>query len=972
MYFQQTKLSKAEWEHCEVPVSLEEKKILHLIRDGYYNINIKYNDNQTILQHMKLEYTPEIEVYLYMKYFKPLIDKMTDKHVLTPEMSSFVNTNFSKTKTLKKNDLIRLSNLETNFEKHSKNIYEFVILDFCKYVFLLNMEKYTPKNKNTDTLKDKPTDTLKNKTTDTLKNKNTDTLKNKNTYKKHAPTEPLPPPPYGDNNKRIAGANSIGDDRIFRNGMEENIKIADKPISYYLYNIIQLNKIHLSGTIPANKWVMSFISCIINQYIEDTDKSRILIKEIFNNSPDYIERNPFILKYANRELYDHQKQLYSVFNQPETPYSSRLVFYTAPTGTGKTLSPLGLSNQYRVIYICASRHIGLAFAKNAISVEKKVAFAFGCETADDIRLHYYSAKDYEINRKSGGIFKVDNANGERVEIMICDLSSYLVAMYYMLSFNDEKQCILYWDEPTISLDIPEEKASQHPLHTIIHEIWKNNKISNIVFSCATLPTENELIDVVEDYSMKFDNTEIHTINSYECAKTISLIDKDKYTVLPHFFFENHADLMACVRNCRTNRSILRYFNLKEIVEFIQLVTRRNAITSPLLDVAEYFQRVEDLTMNGVKIYYLMVLSSFGQEEWSDVYKMARANRRTYWCMSDTSLYENVGLKKVNSLDRGGKTNTPPDSSAPLTRLMSLQTVARTLSHSTDSATKCGNCVSGVSSNTSTDGIHLSTTDAHTLTDGVTIFFAEDVEKIGRFLIYQSKIPESVLSSISDKIRNNEKNYEQIETLAKEIENRIGKDFSKERKMGKDGLNPEIERMMDILNGLKEGIRTVALSQQYIPNTPTHQSIWWNAEEVVANAFVPNVDQSTVEEVMGLDVTLQMKMLLLMGIGVFIEQSNNKYMEIMKRLATEQRLYLIIASCDFIYGMNYQMCHAFFGKDLKEMTQQKIIQAIGRVGRGNIQQEYTIRIRDDDILRKLFLPQESNIEAVNMCRLFSSV
>jgi hypothetical protein len=70
-------------------------------------------------------------------------------------------------------------------------------------------------------------------------------------------------------------------------------------------------------------------------------------------------------------------------------------------------------------------------------------------------------------------------------------------------------------------------------------------------------------------------------------------------------------------------------------------------------------------------------------------------------------------------------------------------------------------------------------------------------------------------------------------------------------------------------------------------------------------------------------------------------------------------------------MNYQMCHAFFGKDLKEMTQQKIIQAIGRIGRGNIQQEYTIRIRDDDIFRKLFLPQERNIEAENMCRLFSS-
>ena len=31
------------------------------------------------------------------------------------------------------------------------------------------------------------------------------------------------------------------------------------------------------------------------------------------------------------------------------------------------------------------------------------------------------------------------------------------------------------------------------------------------------------------------------------------------------------------------------------------------------------------------------------------------------------------------------------------------------------------------------GVYVTTTDAHTLTDGPTIFLTEDVEKIGRFL-----------------------------------------------------------------------------------------------------------------------------------------------------------------------------------------------------------------------------------------------
>ena len=113
-----------------------------------------------------------------------------------------------------------------------------------------------------------------------------------------------------------------------------------------------------------------------------------------------------------------------------------------------------------------------------------------------------------------------------------------------------------------------------------------------------------------------------------------------------------------------------------------------------------------------------------------------------------------------------------------------------------------------------------------------------------------------------------------------------------------------------------------------------------------------------------------KILLLMGIGVFTQLENTEYTEIMKQLAEQQKLYMIIASSDYIYGTNYQLCHGFLGKDLENMTQQKIIQAMGRIGRNKIQQTYTIRFRDESVVRRLFLPStEDNIEAINMCRLF---
>jgi len=137
------------------------------------------------------------------------------------------------------------------------------------------------------------------------------------------------------------------------------------------------------------------------------------------------------------------------------------------------------------------------------------------------------------------------------------------------------------------------------------------------------------------------------------------------------------------------------------------------------------------------------------------------------------------------------------------------------------------------------------------------------------------------------------------------------------------------------------------------------------------SFVPNVDEEDVREIMGLDVENQQKLLLILGIGVFSRSSDSRYAEIMKRLAYEQRLFLIIASSDYIYGTNYQFCHGFIGKDLTNMTQQKTIQAIGRIGRNNIQQEYTVRFRDDGVLERLFKRPSTNLEAVMMNRLFCS-
>jgi hypothetical protein len=54
-----------------------------------------------------------------------------------------------------------------------------------------------------------------------------------------------------------------------------------------------------------------------------------------------------------------------------------------------------------------------------------------------------------------------------------------------------------------------------------------------------------------------------------------------------------------------------------------------------------------------------------------------------------------------------------------------------------------------------------------------------------------------------------------------------------------------------------------------------------------------------------------------------------------------------------------------------LTQEKVIQAMGRIGRNNVQQTYTVRFRDDEQILKLFTSETEKPEIINMNRLFNT-
>tara|TARA_Y100000816_G_C26100524_1_gene583103 strand:- start:259 stop:2802 length:2544 start_codon:yes stop_codon:yes gene_type:complete len=714
---------------------------------------------------------------------------------------------------------------------------------------------------------------------------------------------------------------------MFSNVLKYFYKKKDKYI-FYLYTLIEIRKTKIEN---INNIVLKYIDKLISYISQITE-----IKNIVYKSVDLIENNKYLIKYGDLKLYEHQKKLFSLFkNYKEKDKATPMfVTYTAPTGTGKTLSPIGLAKKYRVIFVCVARHIGLALAKNAISCDKKIAFGFGCSSANDIRLHYYSAVEYTKNYKSGGIFKVDNSVGTNVEIMICDVQSYITCMHYMLAFNNENDIITYWDEPTITLDY-----ENHELHETIHKNWNENKISKMILSCATLPSNEELQPVICDFKMKFEDAEYHHISSYDCKKSIPILDKDGYSVLPHYLFEDFNEMQQVCNFCTNNRTLLRYFDLNEIVNFIKYVE----------EVLEYdiiedsFKGISDITMNNLKECYLQTLMSLEEEDYKKAY--------TYLKQQRINKFENNKLVRSKSLMNEDK---PKD-----TKLKRTVSVFETNKERKN-----------------TGGLLATTSDAYTFTDGPTIYLTDDIDKIGNFYIQQTNIENSVFTKLMKKIEKNREILEKIDKIEKKINSSELRDngdgdaeYSKKSEIGK--MSNESSKMQEEVYELKKKLSAVTLDAMYSPNTIPHQHIWAPEGEIVENAFVSDIGEENTKVLMKLNIENIYKVLLLLGIGTFKYHENKEYVEIMKELAEKQKLFMIIASTDYIYGTNYQFCHGFIGKDLLETTQQKLLQALGRIGRNNIQQDYTIRVRDNEIIKKLFTRQTYNLEAINMCKLLNN-
>jgi hypothetical protein len=394
----------------------------------------------------------------------------------------------------------------------------------------------------------------------------------------------------------------------------------------------------------------------------------------------------------------------------------------------------------------------------------------------------------------------------------------------MLAFNPgHHEMVTYWDEPTITMDY-----SNHEFHETIKQNWAENLIQNIVLSSATLPKMSDLTETIPDFLNKFNkrnDANVYNIVSHDCKKSIPIINKDGYVVLPHYLSADHSSILKIVEHCENYLTLLRYFDLKEVVDFITYVLKNN-MAGRRMELSRHFESLDDINMTNVKIYYIKLLKSISSEYWPIVYNYFTRMRKPRIMTNETVDVNGNKITKSRSVGPTSVFNSNSLAGSSLSRVASEQKPAPKLP-------------------VGTSGAYITTKDSYTLTDGPTIFMSNDIEKIAKFCIQQANIPSVVMDDIMKKIEYNniinqklaelESAYdiekEKIESTVKNLtgsgsaagRNKSTKDirkFNREYDEEFSGKNL-MKKITQEITELKARIKTATLNEIFVPNFNHH-------------------------------------------------------------------------------------------------------------------------------------------------------
>ena len=385
--------------------------------------------------------------------------------------------------------------------------------------------------------------------------------------------------------------------------------------------------------------------------------------------------------------------------------------------------------------------------------------------------------------------------------------------------------------------------SDHEIHKDISNVIMNNKLYNIILSSATLPEKSDIQPFIDNFNSKFADITINvrTINSDIFLNNISIYDTCGNTITPHYMWlDNNEKLQLFIDYFNKNKKLQKYLDIEKCIEFI-------------LDICKFTNKnlfVDNYVVNNILPDDLILIEN---NHITDMYLYSLSK---------------VSKEYKNILDQHYKTKNQ----------FNIKTKQQ---------------------------VFIVTHDAYTITGGPCLYLTNNYDTLTKVLFKSSNIPDEIINNLYKIIDNNNKFMEIINKNIKLYQDIMEKELEKENKMSDGRIPPEAQKIKNIIDSTQEKIKSLSLDEIYIPNYKKHFQKYndkLNFSE--CDLWSSNIDEQSMQKIIEIDhLNHIFKILLLIGVGVLHEELPNQYKEIMKELAKNKQLFMVIADDNYIYGTN---------------------------------------------------------------------
>ncbi|QKF93615.1 helicase [Fadolivirus algeromassiliense] len=258
--------------------------------------------------------------------------------------------------------------------------------------------------------------------------------------------------------------------------------------------------------------------------------------------------------------------------------------YKAMIGTGKTTFIMALCSYVEMLRQVHKAQTGKSTLQIIFTCSVEPVRHQVCKMA------YNQSVPFGIGVIDGGTLRVINnfscKNDNNRILIVADLDATIELL------NKSQDYILFVDEPTIGAD-----QTDHPVTRAVAKIIALCPKTTILCS-ATLPTQEEIPEIINYYQKRHNNTNIVSVCSKDSLIGCEVINFDGSTIAPHNNCKTVNQLSNVIKNLKEKPFIDRLYTAPVVYRLRQKLLE-NGITD-IIDLETYFSNIDTLSQSNIQ------------------------------------------------------------------------------------------------------------------------------------------------------------------------------------------------------------------------------------------------------------------------------------------------------------------------------------------------------------------------------------